>query len=61
MKFILSGDKMQHWNDIAKVTECTQFYRPIMRMPGKLIISPLNGEKFLNTGQVGDKTITNTQ
>jgi co-chaperonin GroES (HSP10) len=32
-----------------------------MRMPSKFIISPLNGEKFLNTKQVGDKTlITNT-
>ncbi len=32
-----------------------------MRMPSKFIVSPLNGEKFLNTKQVGDKTlITNT-
>jgi len=32
-----------------------------MRMTDKFIVSPLNGEKFLNTKQVGDKTlITNT-
>ena len=30
-------------------------------MPSKFIVSPLNGEKFLNTKKVGDKTlITNT-
>jgi len=30
-------------------------------MPDRFIVSPLNGEKFLNTKQVGDKTlITNT-
>lgn len=32
-----------------------------MRMPSKFIVTPLNGEKFINTKQVGDKTlITNT-
>lgn len=32
-----------------------------MRMPDRFIVSPLNGEKFINTKQVGDKTlITNT-
>lgn len=30
-------------------------------MPNRFIVSPLNGEKFINTKQVGDKTlITNT-
>lgn len=32
-----------------------------MRMPDRFIVSPLNGEKFINTKKVGDKTlITNT-
>lgn len=28
-----------------------------MRMPDRFIVSPLNGEKFINTKQVGDKTL----
>lgn len=33
----------------------------MFRMPNRFIVSPLNGEKFINTKQVGDKTlITNT-
>lgn len=33
----------------------------MFRMPDRFIVSPLNGEKFINTKQVGNKTlITNT-